>query len=148
MKLTTRGEYSTRLMMELAINYGKGPVLLKDISKVQDISLKYLGQLIIPLKIAGLIKSTRGSHGGYYLSKSPDNIRLIEILEATEGHLYIAECIKSPDICYRSRGCVAREIWEEASEAFLKVFKSITLKDMVDRQNNKDITRLEDNNAV
>ena len=134
MKLSTRGEYSTRLMMELALEYGKGPVLLKNISKAQDISLKYLGQLIIPLKIAGLIKSTRGAHGGYYLSRSPDMIKLLEILEATEGSLYITDCIKSPEICHRSKNCVARKIWEEASEKFIEIFNSITLKDTIDRQ--------------
>ena len=134
MKLSTRGEYSTRLMMELALKYGKGPVLLKNISKAQDISLKYLGQLIIPLKIAGLIKSTRGAHGGYYLSRSPAEIKLLEILEATEGSLYIADCIKSPEICHRSKDCIARKIWEEASEKFIEVFNSITLKDTIDRQ--------------
>ncbi|MES0342363.1 MAG: Rrf2 family transcriptional regulator [Candidatus Humimicrobiaceae bacterium] len=134
MKLSTRGEYSTRFMMELAIKYGKGPMLLKNISKAQEISLKYLGQLVIPLKIAGLIKSTRGAHGGYYLSRSPDKIKLLEILEATEGSLYIVDCIKSPEICHRSKKCVARKIWEEASEEFIKVFSSISLKDTIDRQ--------------
>ncbi|MCJ7472163.1 MAG: Rrf2 family transcriptional regulator [Actinobacteria bacterium] len=141
MKLSTRGEYSSRLMMELAIKYGKGPMLLKDISKAQDISLKYLGQLIIPLKIADLIKSTRGSHGGYYLSRPPDIIKLLEIIEATEGSLYIVECIKNPEICYRSENCVAREIWEEASEKFIEIFNSITLKDMIDRQREKNNIR-------
>ena len=77
MKLSTRGRYSTRLMLELGLRFGKGPVLLKDISERQEISLKYLGQLIIPLKIAGLIKSTRGSHGGYFLARSPEDIRLV-----------------------------------------------------------------------
>jgi Rrf2 family protein len=133
MKLSTRGEYSTRLMMELAINYGKGPTLLKDISKAQDISLKYLGQLIISLKIVGLLKSTRGSHGGYLLSRHPKEIKLLEILEASEGSLYLAECIENPDVCYRSKNCTARLIWEKASQAFMEVFSSITLKDMIDR---------------
>ena len=121
-------------MMELAINYGKGPIRLKDISRSQDISLKYLGQLIIPLKIGKLIKSTRGSQGGYFLSKLPEEIRLIEILEASEGSLYIAECIKNPDICYRSKNCVVRFIWEKASKAFMEVFSSINLREMVDRK--------------
>ena len=112
MKLSTRGRYSTRLMLELSLRYDTGPVLLKDISSAQDISLKYLGQLIIPLKVAGLIKSTRGSHGGYFLARPPGKIKLIEILTAVEGTLDIAECIKSPEICYRSKNCVARKIWE------------------------------------
>ena len=137
MKLSTRGRYSTRLMLELGLRFGQGPVLLKDISEKQDISLKYLGQLIIPLKIAGLIKSTRGSHGGYFLARPPEKIRLIEILTAVEGTLDIAECIKSPEICYRSKNCVARKIWEKASRKFYDVFQSITLKDMVSQQKKK-----------
>ncbi len=134
MKLSTRGRYSTRLMLELSLRYNTGPVLLKDISISQDISLKYLGQLIIPLKIAGLIKSTRGSHGGYFLARPPEKIKLSEILTAVEGSLDIAECIKSPEICYRSKNCVARKIWEKASKQFYDVFKSITLKDMLRQQ--------------
>jgi Rrf2 family protein len=136
MKLSTRGRYSTRLMLELAFGYNTCPVLLKDISSSQDISLKYLGQLIIPLKVAGLIKSTRGSHGGYFLARPPEKIKLSEILKTVEGTLDIAECIKSPDICYRSKNCVARKIWEKASRQFYNVFESITLKDMLVMQDN------------
>jgi len=144
MRLSTRGEYSSLLMMELAINYGKGPLLLKDIGKAQDISLKYLGQLIIPLKVAGLIKSIRGSRGGYFIARPPDKITIAEILESSEGSLYIVDCIESPEICYKSKDCIAREIWQEASEAFLKVVKSITLKDMV----NRDLKKERDNFVV
>ena len=128
MKLSTRGRYSTRLMLELALRYNDGPVFLKDISSSQDISLKYLGQLIIPLKIAGLIKSTRGAHGGYFLAKSPEKINLSEILTAVEGSLDIVECIKSPDICNRSKTCITRKVWEEASKKLYEVFQSITIK--------------------
>jgi Rrf2 family protein len=125
-------------MLELAHRYNNGPVLLKDISSSQDISLKYLGQLIIPLKVAGLIKSTRGSHGGYFLARQPEKIKLSEILTAVEGALDIAECIKSPDICYRSKNCAARKIWEKASRQFYDVFESITLKDMLLKQDKLD----------
>ncbi len=134
MKLSTRGRYSTRLMMELALRFGKGPVLLKDISKSQDISLKYLGQLIIPLKIAGLIKSTRGSHGGYFLSRSPDKIKLSEVVGAVEGPVAFSECVDSPDICYRSKTCIAREVWEKATRQFNETLSSITLADMLKKQ--------------
>ena len=137
MKLSTRGRYSTRLMMELAIHFGEGPVLLKDISKVQDISLKYLGQLIIPLKIAGLIKSTRGSHGGYFLSRSPEKIKLSEVITAVEGPIAFSECVDSPDICYRSKACAAREVWEKATRQFNKTLGSITLAEMLKRQEAK-----------
>ncbi|MES0341447.1 MAG: Rrf2 family transcriptional regulator [Candidatus Humimicrobiaceae bacterium] len=134
MKLSTRGRYSTRLMMELAHHFGEGPVLLKDISRVQDISLKYLGQLIIPLKIAGLIKSTRGSHGGYFLSRPPEKINLSEVVNAVEGPIAFSECVDSPDICYRSKTCAAREVWEKATKQFNKTLGDITLAEMLDRQ--------------
>lgn len=137
MKLSTRGRYSTRLMLELGVRYGQGPVLLKDISEKQEISLKYLGQLIIPLKIAGLIKSTRGSHGGYFLSRSPEEIRLSEILRAVEGTLAFTECVESPDICYRSGNCVAHDVWEDASKQFNNMLDSISLSDMLKKQEQK-----------
>jgi Rrf2 family protein len=121
-------------MMELALHSGKGPVLLKDISKAQDISLKYLGQLIIPLKIAGLIKSTRGAHGGYFLAKSPEKIRLSEVISAVEGPIAFTECVESPDICYRSETCAAREVWEKATDQFNKTLGSITIADMLNKQ--------------
>ncbi len=137
MKLSTRGRYSTRLMMELALHFGEGPVLLKDISKVQDISLKYLGQLIIPLKIAGLIKSTRGSHGGYFLSRTPDKIKLSEVINAVEGPIAFSECVDSPDICYRSKTCAARDVWEEATRQFNKTLGGITIAEMLSNQKAK-----------
>lgn len=139
MRLSTRGEYSLRLMMELAKNYNGISMPLKSISKAQDISYKYLGQLIIPLKIAGLIKSIRGINGGYFLSRPPDKIRLIEILEATEGSLYIAECVESPEICKRSRNCISRQIWKEISEAILNSIRSISLKDIINRDIDKQV---------
>ena len=137
MKLSTRGRYSTRLMMELALHFGEGPILLKDISKVQDISLKYLGQLIIPLKIAGLIKSTRGSHGGYFLSKPPEKIKLSEVISAVEGPIAFTECVDNPDICYRSKTCAARDVWEKATEQFNKTLGDITIAEMMNRQKAK-----------
>ena len=137
MKLSTRGRYSTRLMLELAMRFGKGPVLLKDISKKQDISLKYLGQLIIPLKIAGLIKSTRGSHGGYFLARPPEDIRLSEIISAVEGTIAFTECVESPDICYRSGKCIAHDIWQEASKQFNNMLNSISLSDMLKKHEGK-----------
>ncbi len=138
MKLSTRGRYSSRLMLELALRHNNGPVLLKDISAAQEISLKYLGQLIIPLKIAGLIKSTRGSHGGYFLSRDPDKIILGDILFAVEGPLNITECIESPDICTRSEKCVTRDIWKKTSLQFHNTVNSITLDDMVKSHKEKN----------
>ncbi|MCL5071229.1 MAG: Rrf2 family transcriptional regulator [Actinobacteria bacterium] len=133
MKLSTRSRYGTRLMLELALNYNKGPVLLKDISKSQEISLKYLAQIIMPLKIAGLIKSSRGAHGGYFLSKHPKDIKLSEIIVAVEGPLNLVECVDNPAICNRSDFCTTKDIWTEISIKLLTILESYTLQMMIRR---------------
>ncbi len=138
MRLSTRGRYSTRLMMELAFHYGERPVLLKDISKSQEISLKYLAQLIMPLKIAGLIKASRGAHGGYFLSKHPKDIKLSEIIAAVEGPLDLVECVNNPAICSRSDFCITREIWTEISNKFFETLDSYTLQQIMERQKEKN----------
>ena len=136
MKLSTRSRYSTRLMLELALKYNKGPVLLKDISKSQEISLKYLAQLIIPLKIAGLINSSRGAHGGYFLSRAPKDIKLSEIIAAVEGPSNLVECVANPAICNRSDFCITRDIWTEVSNKLLIILESYTLQQLINRYKN------------
>jgi len=138
MKLSTKGRYGTRLMLELAIHYGKGPVALKDIAKRQEISEKYLWQLISPLKIAGLVNSTRGPSGGYTLAKKPSEITLNDIVSVLDGPLCIVDCVKDPSLCKRSANCVTREVLSETSEELSKVLASKTLEDMIKRQKNKD----------
>jgi len=125
-------------MLELAIHYKDGPILLKDISKNQEVSLKYLGQLIMPLKIASLVKSTRGARGGYCLSRSPEKIKLGEIVNALEGKLCIVECIDSPEICDRSGKCAARDVWNELNHRMIDILNSYTLQDMVIAQTQKE----------
>jgi Rrf2 family protein len=137
MRLSTRGRYSTRLMIELAFHYGERLVLLKDISSSQEISLKYLAQLIMPLKIAGLIKASRGAHGGYFLSKHPKDIKLSEIIVAVEGPLNLVECVDNPAICNRSDFCATREIWTEISNKFFETLDSYTLQQIMERQKEK-----------
>ena len=137
MKLSTKGRYGTRLMLDLAINYGKGPVLLKDVAERQEISEKYLGHLIPPLKAAGLLNSTRGAHGGYTLAKAPENITLREVIQAVEGEMAVVECVSSPKICSRVDSCVTRDIWSLMSEKITEVLDSTTLQDMVNRQGEK-----------
>lgn len=138
MRLSTRGRYSTRLMIELAFHYGEKPVLLKDISNSQEISLKYLAQLIMPLKIAGLIKASRGAHGGYFLSKHPKDIKLSEIIVAVEGPLNLVECVDNPAICNRSDFCITREIWTEISNKIFETLDSYTLQQIMERQKEKN----------
>jgi Rrf2 family protein len=138
MKLSTKIRYGARAMLELACHYGEGPIELKEIAKSQDISIKYLEQVIIPLRTAGLVKSARGSKGGYSLAKPPSEICLFDVVETLEGPLYLVDCIKDPKLCKRSLSCVTRDIWSEVSEALHRILKSITLDEMVRRRMEKE----------
>ncbi len=137
MKLSTKGRYGTRLMLDLALHYGKGPLLLKDVAERQEISEKYLGHLIPPLKAAGLLNSTRGAHGGYTLARPPQNITLKEVVRAVEGNVAVSECLTSPRVCHRVKFCVARDIWGQMSEKMMEVLESTTLQNMINRKRQK-----------
>jgi Rrf2 family protein len=137
MKLSTKGRYGTRLMVDLALHHGEGPILLKEIAERQEISEKYLWQLISPLKNAGLINSTRGAHGGYNLAKPPAQITLKEIVVTLEGPMCLVECVDTPSVCSRSDTCVSRDVWHEVSEKILQTLESITLEYLVEKQKSK-----------
>jgi Rrf2 family protein len=132
MKLSTRGRYGTRLMLELAKNYGKGPINITEISKSQGISVKYLEQIIIPLKKAKLISSVRGPKGGHKLSKSPDKIVLWQILMQLESHLTIVDCVGNNEPCEHIETCLIRPVWGKAYNAMMDIFKETSLKDVLD----------------
>lgn len=132
-----KGRYGVRLMLELALHYGEGPVLLKDIAERQGISEKYLWQLINPLKTTGLINSLRGAHGGYLLGKAPESISLKEILRILEGSLCLVDCVDDPALCERWLSCISREIWGEASRGMQQTLAETTLATMVAKQKEK-----------
>jgi Rrf2 family protein len=138
MKLSTKIRYGARAMLELASRYGEGPIELKEIARKQDISIKYLEQVIIPLRTAGLVKSVRGSKGGYSLARPPSAVCLNEVVETLEGPINLVDCITDPGACKRSSGCVTRDIWGEVSAALQGVLKSITLEEMVRRRIEKE----------
>lgn len=131
MKLSTRSRYGTRMMLDLAQHYGESPVQIGEIARRQDISVKYLEQLIIPLKKANYIKSVRGPKGGHVLAKPPEKITVGEIVELLEGGINLADCIENPDTCDRSETCLTRGIWETATKAMSQELNSITLSDMI-----------------
>ena len=137
MKLSTRGRYGVRLMLDLALHYGEGPIFLKDIAERQGISGKYLWQLINPLKTTGLVSSTRGAHGGYVLGKAPESISVKEILQILEGSLCLVDCVDDPSFCERSSFCISRDIWREASKNLQQTLENTTLAAMVSRQKEK-----------
>ena len=131
MRLSTRGRYGTRLMVDLAQHYADGPIPLAEIAKRQDLSAKYLEQLIILLKGTGLIRSARGRHGGYMLARKPEEIYLGEIIETLEGRLAIVDCVAEPELCDRSPECPTRGIWVGMTDILKEQLFSLNLQDVV-----------------
>ncbi|OGO60568.1 MAG: hypothetical protein A2Z36_03275 [Chloroflexi bacterium RBG_19FT_COMBO_48_23] len=138
MKLSTRGRYGTRVLLDLALLDGEGPVPLKDIAQRQQISLLYLEHLIAPLVAAGMIRSMRGARGGIWLAKLPQEIKLSEVVELLEGSIAPVDCVNDPKACPRSDSCVTRDIWVELKEAMDGVLESKTLHDLVERYGGKE----------
>ncbi|MFC1958627.1 RrF2 family transcriptional regulator [Chloroflexota bacterium] len=133
MKLSTRGQYATRALLDLALHQGKGPVHLKDVAQRQQISLQYLEHLITPLVAAGILRSIRGRRGGVSLAKTPETIKLSEVLQLVEGSTAPTECVNNPEVCSRSESCVTRDVWGELKKAMDGVLESTTLQDLVER---------------
>jgi Rrf2 family cysteine metabolism transcriptional repressor len=137
MKLSTKGRYGLRALLDLALHQGEGLVLLKDIARRQEFSLPYLEHLIAPLVAAGVMKSTRGARGGVSLLKPPSEIKLSEVVQLLEGSITPVDCVNNPELCHRSTFCVTRDIWVEMKEAMSQVLDSTTLQDLVERQKEK-----------
>jgi Rrf2 family protein len=132
MKISTRGRYGLRAMLELARGYGKGPMLMSGIAERQELSRKHLHSLLTSLKNAGLVHSYRGPGGGFVLARSPERIRLSEILHALEGPLSLVQCVDDGDTCHRARRCAARSVWQRVSSAIEDVLDRVTLRDLAD----------------
>jgi Rrf2 family transcriptional regulator, cysteine metabolism repressor len=143
MKLSTRGRYGMRAMLDLAQHYNEGLVLVKDVAARQGISERYLEHLFLSLKTAGLVRSVRGAHGGFMLKSSPDRIRLIDIIRVSEGPLALVECVVDAGVCPRSSKCAARDIWSELQCAINEVLRSKTLQDLMECQQAKDENSVE-----
>ena len=137
MKLSTRTRYGMRAILELAENDGGSPLQIKIIAQRQDISVKYLEQLMAILKSAGFIRSIRGAKGGYALAKTPSQIKLSDVFYCLEGTVTTAKCIENKNYCARATDCVTRQVWAEVQEAIVTVLQSITLQDLVDRTKDK-----------
>lgn len=141
MKISTRTRYGTRLMLNLGLHYGGGSIFLKDIAKDEEISEKYLSQIIIPLKSAGFVSATRGAHGGYMLAKDPSLITMKNIFAALEGGLGFAEYIKNPAVCKRTTQCTTRIVWSHIENKMLELLNSIKLSDLINmHKTNKGVT--------
>jgi len=135
MKLSTRTRYAVRAIIELAQNDNDRPLQLKVIAQRQDISIKYLEQLMAVLRSAGFVRSVRGSKGGYVLAKIPNEIKLNEVMDRLEGTVTTVECVENKDYCSRSADCAARYLWTQVEQAIEHVLQSITLQDLVNKAN-------------
>jgi Rrf2 family protein len=141
MKLSTRTRYAVRAIIELAQNGNNKPLQLKVIAQRQDISVKYLEQLMAILRSAGFVRSIRGSKGGYVLAKAPNQIKLNEVLHRLEGNVATVECVENEDYCSRSADCASRYLWVQVEQAIEKVLEAITLQDLVEKAN--DVKKLD-----
>lgn len=132
MKISTKGRYALRLMLDLAVYNTGEPVSLKDVAKRQEISEKYLEQIISILNKAGFVRSIRGAQGGYMLTKEPTEYTVGAILRLTEGDLAPVSCVGADNAgCDRKDCCVSVRIWEKLNAAVNDVVDGITLADMV-----------------
>ena len=142
MKLSTKGRYGVKAMVDLAMHYGDTPVSIKTISQRQNISEYYLEQLFSPLRRAKLIKSIRGAQGGYVLNSAPKDITVADIMYVLEGPVEIAECIEGTE-CDNIDYCATRLLWEKIKNSIDEVMESITLQDIVD-----DYNEMKDKNSL
>lgn len=133
MKISTKGRYALRLMLDLAVNSKGKAVALRDVAGRQEISEKYLEQIVTPLSRAGLVRSVRGAGGGYLLTREPEGYTVGEILRPLEGDLSPVECAADGVCCERADKCVTLEIWQQIRQAVSGVVDNITLADLVQR---------------
>ncbi|MBI4757406.1 MAG: Rrf2 family transcriptional regulator [Chloroflexi bacterium] len=134
MKISTKGDYGLRAMLELARRYGEGLVPSQEIATGQGIPESYLDQLLTTLGKARLVRSARGPQGGHSLAKPPAQITLSEIVTALEGSTAPVSCVTDQGYCHLTSACVLREVWQKIEEATHEVLTSTTLEDLVQRQ--------------
>ncbi|MFA4873911.1 MAG: Rrf2 family transcriptional regulator [bacterium] len=137
MKISTKGRYGLRAMLELAIGFGNGPVMVETIAANQGISGKYIHNLMMGLKSAGLVRAIRGPKGGYVLSRQPSRITALDVIESLEGKILLADCVANTGSCARAERCAAQDVWKDAAAAMKNVFSGVTLEELATKQQKK-----------
>ena len=137
MKFSTKARYGLRAMLDLAMHSGEGMILLKDVARRQEISERYLENIMRVLIANGLVNSAQGRSGGFALAKPAEQIQLNEIIETLDGSMSPAPCVDNPKLCNRTAICVTRDIWEKLKKAMDDVLNSITLQELVEMQKDK-----------
>ncbi len=133
MKVNTKVRYGLRAMLQISRNYGGEPVPISAIAESQEISGKYLEQVVGTLRKSELIASRKGVRGGYYLTRSPSEITLWEIILALDPHTALVDCVTDPDCCDRSEDCLTRDIWTLLSEKMRDFWSGFTLQDLTEK---------------
>ena len=134
MKVSTKGDYGVRALVELAHRYGQGPVQSAEIASRQEIPETYLDQLLTTLRRAGFIRSVRGPQGGHSLISEPREVTLSGVLLALEGSLAPIPCVDDPEACTKEGGCVQREVWERVRDATQEILESVTIADLAEKE--------------
>lgn len=131
MKISTKGRYGLRILMDLALHQSEKPRLIRDIAKSQQISEKYISRLVIALRKGGMIRSVRGVNGGFHLAMKPEDITLLDVIEVMEGPLSIVDCVSKPKSCAHSINCAPREVWCKLNEDIRTLMSGTTLSDIL-----------------
>ncbi|MGE5257982.1 MAG: RrF2 family transcriptional regulator [Hyphomicrobiales bacterium] len=132
--MSTKGRYGLRVMVELASRFGRGPILVEEIARTQEISGKYIHVLVAGLKSAGLVRAARGPNGGYELTRSPAIITALDVVSALEGKSAPVQCVADASYCPRAGRCAARDVWCEVAAAVDGVLSNLTLEQLAMRQ--------------
>ena len=134
MKVSTKGDYGVRALIELAHHYGEvRPTQSGEIAARQSIPESYLEQLLTTLRRAGFIRSVRGPQGGHALIREPQELRVSEVIVALEGSILPIDCLEDSSVCTKSGGCAQRDMWQAVREAILNVLDSTTIGDLAER---------------
>lgn len=134
MKVSTKGDYGVRALVELAHHYGAGPIQSAEIAARQEVPEPYLDQLLTNLRRAGFIRSVRGPQGGHALIRDPREVKLSEVIVALEGSLAPIACVDDPDSCTKTGGCVQRAVWEQVRDATLDILEHVSIADLAEKE--------------
>jgi Rrf2 family cysteine metabolism transcriptional repressor len=134
LRLSTKGEYASRAMLELALHFGEAPLHIRDISKAQDIPERFLEQILLQIKRAGFLKSRKGPNGGYVLAKAPDKISVAEIIRVMDGPLAPIDCVSvtAHAVCPRENYCGLRWLWKKNRDAIAEILEGTSFADVAE----------------
>lgn len=138
MRISTKGRYGLRVLLDVALHQADGPVALSEIARRQALSQKYLWQVINPLRKAGILRAIRGTQGGYVLAREMNAITVRDIVEILEGPVALAPCVSEPETCERSVECTAREVWSGLEAKIVAAMSGVTLAEMVERHKDRE----------